>query len=112
MSVAAVFTIGILGFLFIVGFMLWLTNRVSKTAITSYFQDAEYILEHHRPPEAWRGRKTTSTQITPQHLTKLDNLMRYFETSPFVADEDTRTILLESLGEERTQWQRTAAQSS
>ncbi|MEM7799946.1 MAG: hypothetical protein AAF633_12200 [Chloroflexota bacterium] len=104
MSVFAVFFLGVLGFVLICGFMLWLTNRVAQSAITRYFRDAEYILEHHQPPQSWQ-RAGRRGEITDRHLTQLDKLMRYFETSPFVADEETRSLLLDSLGAERSAWQ-------
>ena len=101
--------LGLFGFFFIVGFMLWLTNKSATAAITNHFRDAEYILDHHKPPVNWLS---ADNHITPEHLERLDRLIVYFENSPLVADQETRTLLIDSLTEERTSWQQTVNPSN
>lgn len=88
--------LGLLGFLLIAGFMLWLTNRTATAAITDHFRDAEYIVNQHEPPPHWKSA---------EKFDRLDKLIVYFENSPLVADQETRDILINSLTEERQRWQ-------
>lgn len=100
-------------------FIVWLGTKAARVSITEHFIDAEFILNQHRVPERWSTRPSLFTRLmqgskpkfTKQessqsfYLEKLDGLIRFFETCPFVQDEETRTVLLEQLTQERNHWQ-------
>ena len=87
-------------------------NQTAHGAITRYFQDAEYILQHQRPPPRWHtrflrprkailriaGRRSSDQQ-------RLAALIAYFEHSSFVEDEETRVELLRQLRAAGARWQ-------
>ena len=103
--------------------ILWLTDKTGHAAITSYFQAAEYILNHHHAPPHWtkrqfnvlqqplatlRSRKNDSdTQMDTRQmiLQRLDDLIVYFEHCTFFEDERARDELLKQLTAERENWQ-------
>lgn len=119
-----------LGVVFTAIFMLWFTDKVTKAALTDRFQDAEFILEHHRAPAAWsrpksilvllmqrsgsvslrdhlqyRGdREKREERTKTRVLRRLDELVVFFETCPFFQDEESRKVLLEKLHLERASW--------
>ena len=108
-----------LAFLALIGLMMWLTNKSVGAAITQRFQEAEFILEHHQAPKSWAKRQNIfaalmqRTSLSAQYgaantkeavMLRLDQLIAYFETSPFVQNEETRTLLLSQLAQEREQW--------
>ena len=88
------------------------TRRAASKAITRHFKSAEYILAHHQPPPEWTAvpwrkrllgqspRQTTDGEI----MARLDELIVFFEHSPFFEDEWTRQQLLQQLDDERRQW--------
>ena len=98
-------------------------NQTAHGAITRYFQDAEYILQHQRPPPRWRTRflrprKCRSLRILlPRRAIlriagrrssdqqRLAALIAYFERSSFVEDEETRAELLRQLRAAGARWQ-------
>ena len=93
--------------------MIRSTRRTAAAAITRHFKAAEYILEHHQPPPAWQTvpwRKRLFSQSPRQNthadlLARLDELIRFFEHSPFFEDEWTRQQLLTQLDQERQNWE-------
>ena len=90
---------------------------------------AEDIINHGGVPTAWlqpfHDQLTeTSQQETPENLKesvgqqildhcveKLDTLIRYFEKNRFAADEEARSILLESLTSRKSEWMNGGGQS-
>ena len=96
--------------------IFWVSNKSAGVAITSYFQAAEYILEHHQPPLAWtnppiplsqrlfRQGKAKSPPDPAYLLQRMDDLIAFFEHSTFFQDEETRAVLLEQLNDERESW--------
>lgn len=120
-----------LGIGFIALFVLWLTQKVTKAAITDRFQDAEFILEHHRAPAVWarpksflvllmqrsvsaslrdriqQARKSENREAKTKIrvLRRLDELIDFFETCPFFRDEESRDVLLGKLSMERVNWE-------
>ena len=89
------------------------TRRAATAAITRHFKAAEYILTHHQPPPQWQTppwRKRLFSQSPRQNtpadmLDRLDELIRFFEHSPFFEDEWTRQQLLTQLDQERQNWE-------
>lgn len=89
------------------------TRRAAAAAITRHFKAAEYILAHHQPPPSWQTppwRKRLFSQsprptANADMLTRLDELIRFFEHSPFFEDEWTRQQLLTQLDQERQNWE-------
>ena len=101
-------------------------NQTAHGAITRYFQDAEYILQHQRPPTRWRTRflrpRSAGTRfLRPRKAIlriagrrfgkrssdqqRLAALIAYFERSSFVEDEETRAELLRQLRAAGASWQ-------
>ena len=97
-------------------------NQTAHGAITRYFQDAEYILQHQRPPTRWRTRflrpRSAGTRfLRPRRAIlriagrrssdqqRLAALIAYFEHSSFVEDEETRAELLRQLRAAGASWQ-------
>ena len=91
-------------------------NQTAHGAITRYFQDAEYILQHQRPPPRWHTRflwpRKAILRIAGRRFGKrssdqqrLAALIAYFERSSFVEDEETRAELLRQLRAAGANWQ-------
>ena len=88
------------------------TRYAAAAAITRHFKAAEYILAHHQPPPSWQAlpwRKRLFSQPPRQNtpadmLARLDELIQFFEHSPFFEDEWTRQQLLTQLAQERQNW--------
>ena len=84
-------------------------NRAAHGAITRYFQDAEYILQHQRPPLRWRSRFSLRRRdVDRQRVAdqqRLAALISYFEHTGFVEDEETRAELLRQLRAAGESWQ-------
>ena len=92
--------------------MIRSTRRAAAAAISRHFKAAEYILAHHQPPPTWQTplwRKRLFSQSPRQNtadmLARLDELIRFFEHSPFFEDEWTRQQLLTQLDQERQNWE-------
>lgn len=89
------------------------TDRASHKAITSYFKASEFILEHHRPPPEWiktgPGDRLRRRSMRPvgkgDVLSRLDELIGFFERCSFFEDEFAREQLLLQLRQEREDWQ-------
>lgn len=101
-----------LGLFVIARGMTWYLERITFNAITRHFRAAEYILAHHKAPPDWRksspifwiGLGAPARRRKERLIARLDALISYFETSPLVKDEETRSVLLERLRDERIQW--------
>ena len=93
--------------------MIRSTRRAAAAAISRHFKAAEYILEHHQPPPTWQTPPWRKRLFSPSprqntnadKLARLDELIRFFEHSPFFEDEWTRQQLLTQLGQERQNWE-------
>jgi hypothetical protein len=77
-------------------------HRVGKAAgahASQRFRDAEYIIEHGRPPEAWRrALARLDEEDRPGVLaSKREELIRFFRNAPVFEDERTRSELLDRL---------------
>ena len=115
-SLWLVFTI-----LTIIIFIRWNVDKFGSH-IEANHRAAEAIINHDGVPAAWLQPfhdqlSETSKQETPSSLKetvgqqildhcvgKLDTLIRYFEKSRFAADDDARSILLESLASRKSEW--------
>jgi len=101
----------------IIKFILGLTQVTVEASLTSRFQDAEFILNHHKAPESWRkpaslftramqGRVWSVTQEPHMRvLSRLDDLIIFFEHSRFFETPDAKEQLLDELKLERTRWE-------
>ena len=115
-SLWLVFTI-----LTIIIFIRWNVDKFGSH-IEANHRAAEAIVNHDRVPAAWlqpfndqlsetsdqetpsRLKETVGQQILDHCVEKLDALIRYFEKSRFAADDDARSILLESLTIRKSEW--------
>ena len=82
-------------------------GRAAGRATRRRFEQAEHIIETGRPPEAWLGAaaKLGDHRRRADLLRRLDGLLEFFRTSPVVADEPTRELLLNRLRAMREQWE-------
>lgn len=91
-------------------------NQAAHGAITRHFQDAEYILQHQRPPPRWRPRFFRRRRVADRQRVadqqRLAALISYFEHTDFVEDEETRAELLRQLREVGERWQGAAPESA
>lgn len=85
---------------------VWM-GRLAGRVARRRFEETEYILQTGRPPGPWlvRSRKLTGRHGRADLVRRLDSLVEFFKTSPVVADEPTREILLKKLCDVRGQWQ-------
>ncbi|MEM7034745.1 MAG: hypothetical protein AAF629_34715 [Chloroflexota bacterium] len=80
---------------------IWLTNFLADRFIGQKHRLLEEIMDTGKMPESW----TTSQRVSKKKLVrKLDNLIKYVQTTPLVDDEETREKLLNRLGEARANW--------
>jgi hypothetical protein len=101
----------------IILFAIWLANRLAERLVGRKHHLLETIVRTGEVPEEWRAsgpRRRHSLQ--PQelaawqarnketYLARLDQLIRYAETTSLVDDEDTRDVLLDRLDEIRADW--------
>ena len=114
MDLLIVFAIAsVIGAVMIAWVIIWTANRASASAITRHFKASEYILETGKPPPDWlatpiwrrlRAKAFGSTgQIAV--LTRLDELIRFFEHCSFYEDEFAREAHLSQLERVRQTWQ-------
>jgi hypothetical protein len=95
----------VVGIVLVIKFITGFAESLTGKLVTDHFRAAEFILETHQIPAEWarRGRGFRSmSKAVP--LTRLDELIRFFETCPFFEDEDARTDLLAQLRAERDVW--------
>ena len=103
-------------FAVIVGFVTVYARRVADVALTDQFRAAETIVDGHIPDQwvaqinrriAWEGglplfrRDVSGTELL---LSKIDKLVRFYESSPFYENAETRELLLAQLRETRERW--------
>ncbi len=95
----------------------WSTHHAANSAITRYFRASEYILETGKPPPDWLSppRWKRLLPLPNAHkrdrdlLSRLDDLIRFFEQCSFFEDEWTRQQLLAQLDAVREKWELAAA---
>ena len=75
----------------------WSSNRAAGHAITRHFQDAEHILDTGEPPPSWLGKRKSPRK-------RLDEMILFYENSPFYDEESTRESLLAELEAVRRDW--------
>jgi hypothetical protein len=113
-----VYLIAALGFL---AGITWLFARymayVTERAVTRHFRAAEEVTEGHIP-RSWLAdinRRTKARNllqrlrkdVSPKALAldRLEALRRFFEDCPFIANDETRAILLQELDGTREAWE-------
>ena len=113
---------------FIAGFVLLLRGavilmgRITGRYVGEKYKGAEAIISTGKPPKNWTyhaekkiaklkedsGRQSRILKIQRKAqntcLERLDRLIKYFETSPLVKDEETRKILLDELAKVCQRW--------
>ena len=96
----------LLGVVLIMRFVTQFAENLTGKLVTDQFRTAEFILEHHQPPETWMQPKSKFQAKTKALLlTRMDKLINFFETCPFFEDEADRTLLLVQLRAERDGWE-------
>jgi hypothetical protein len=88
-------------------------QRSIQGKIEVQFMAAEAITNNHRIPEAWRKQTGVKPGASPQaearakalYLKKLDALIDYFRSCPFVDSEESRAELLIELSAVRKAWE-------
>ncbi len=75
----------------------WTSNRAAGHAITRHFQDADHILDTGEPPPHWLGKRKGPRK-------RLEEMIRFYEDSPFYDEESTRESLLAELEQVRQDW--------
>ena len=98
---------------------IWVLQRSIQGKIEGQFKAAEAITSDQRVPEAWlkqsRIKPGASSQAKAASeaearakalvLKKLDTLIGYFRTCPFVDSEESREVLLNELSAVRKAWE-------
>ena len=109
------------GFLLIIKMIAGLTGRVSERLLTNYFRSAE-ALDNDELPPAWGDQiqkmarrgvvRTGPAQMLPWDqaakpflMKKIRGLRKYFETSPFVENQEAREAILELFDDVATRWE-------
>lgn len=92
-----------------------LMGVVADRAIGSHHRAAEIIVNTGKVPPAWikstlpqPASPDQESQAKAAAIAKLDALIIRFTTSPLVADEETRQVLLGELRRAREHWQKSA----
>lgn len=98
-------------------FSVWLTRRVSEHMISRKHRLLEEIIDTGEVPAEWMKRATrpvakrrggrgavTGDQAKAACLKQLDELSVYVERSPFMADDETREVVLERLDQVYEVW--------
>ena len=92
----------------ILGSLLALCYRLmlgaTARAIESRHRVIQWIVETHRPPEAWIRRKRRPRAAKRRCQRGLTDLIAYAQTSPVIADEATRQTLLRALQTVKEEW--------
>jgi hypothetical protein len=101
----------------IILFAIWLANRLAYRMVGRKHHLLETIINTGEVPDEWRaalprrGRSWQSQELAAwqarhkeTYLARLDELIRYAETSPLVEDEDARDVLLDRLDEIEADW--------
>jgi hypothetical protein len=98
-------------------FAVWLTKRISEQMISRKHRllegivdtgdvPAEWLRQTARPAARLRGARgaAAAEQVKAVCLQQLDALAVYVERSPFMADDETREVLLERLDHVYEAW--------
>jgi hypothetical protein len=98
-------------------FAVWLTRRVTESMISRKHRLLEEIVDTGEVPAEWmkrairpvarlRGARgaVAGDQAKAACLQQLDDLTVYVERSPFMADEETKEVLLERLDHVYEAW--------
>lgn len=94
-------------------------SRLTATFVGTRLEDAETIVQTGRVPITWLysfpAKRRSNTRIggepEPRRMNKrmalkrLDRIVRYFEKTPFVENEQVRAQLLEQLDDAWERWQ-------
>jgi len=91
---------------------LWILQRLIQGRVEDKLRAAEVIANGHRVPKAWIKQDQIRPGASPRSearakercLKKLDELIVYFRSCPFVDSEESREVLLEELGAVREAW--------
>jgi hypothetical protein len=85
------------------------TGRTAGRSTRRRFEEAEHIVQTGRPPESWLAAtaKLDGPRRRRELLRRLEKLVEFFRTSPVVADEATRELLLARLSDARKPWDET-----
>ena len=120
LTLMLIFTLSLVG---VSVFTIWWMQKIATTAISGRFQAAEFILDRHTAPPDWVRPKTPLVRlwhlvsVRSRHgedrdslvkarlVRQLDELIMFFEKSPFFDDPATRAELLTQLQAERKSWQ-------
>lgn len=79
---------------------IWLTNQLADRFVGQKHRLLEEIMETGEMPLAW----TSTTQTSRQIGRKLNSLIKYAQTTPLIADEETRQQLLAQLNKAQADW--------
>lgn len=92
---------------------VWM-GRLAGRGTRRRFEEAEHILETRRPPGSWlvAAGELAGRRRRTDLLRRLDSLVEFFRTSPVVADEPTRVLLLKRLSDVRSRWRDDATPGS
>jgi hypothetical protein len=98
-------------------FAIWLANRLAYRMVGHKHHLLETIIKTGEVPDEWRmsqprrrlflqSQESTAwlARSKDTYLARLDEFIRYAETSPLVEDDDTRDVLLDRLDEIRADW--------
>ena len=98
-------------------FAVWLTRRISERMISRKHRLLEEIVDTGEVPAEWMRQSArpvarlrsareavAGDQAKAACLQQLDDLAVYVERSPFVADDETREVLLERLDHVYEAW--------
>lgn len=91
--VIVLFTVGIIGIILLLS---WYTRFIVGRMVGNKHAVMEYIAHTGNVPEAWLNKK--------DYVKKLDDLIRYLNTTTLVEDETNRGELLLRLTEVRNLW--------
>jgi hypothetical protein len=86
------------------------TMKVTSWFVENKHRDAEEILQTGYVPVRWMSKKEMKGEVEESgfkktnSLRKLTKIIKYFEHTPLVEDEESRKILLTRLRAIRAQW--------
>ena len=86
---------------------IWLTNVLADRFVGRKHRLLEEIIATGKMPETWlkaQSNQQHNRKARQKLRRKLDNLIHYAQTTPLVADEETRQQVLEKLNAVRADW--------
>lgn len=109
---ALVILASLIGAILVARVILSATNRAAEGAITRYFKAGEHIVNTGAPPPDWldaplkrRLLRAGGSVSQDDLLSRLDDLIHFFESCSFFEDERAREQLLSQLNDARGAWQ-------